>query len=351
MVLQFEGLRGIAALAVFVYHFHHVPLLAPVTSLAPTFFSMGWVFVDLFFILSGWVMGHVYHDALLRGAVSARSFFLARVARLYPLLLATFLVWYAAMPALGVSVDWAGLRACLPQMVTLSFTWGPLACSVPVAPAWSISAEVAVYLAFPLFLWAGATRTLGRAACLVGVGLLGYAVLASTQAGIHTITGFAPIRAAFGFAIGLGLWRLGCLGYGPKGPAASFLQLAALGALVALFFSENGSPLSAIIALTVLVSALASGAGSLEGVLQAGPCVALGRLSFGIYLWHWFAIIWLQQVAPSVDPVVAAICTLGVVVLWSHASYVFIEAPARRWLRALFEMRPAKMGPALEDAR
>jgi peptidoglycan/LPS O-acetylase OafA/YrhL len=49
----FSGLRGLAALGVFIYHFHHVGYFEPITSRLPYFFKNGWFLVDLFFILSG----------------------------------------------------------------------------------------------------------------------------------------------------------------------------------------------------------------------------------------------------------------------------------------------------------
>ncbi|WP_049642425.1 acyltransferase family protein [Candidatus Rhodobacter oscarellae] len=339
MVLQFEGLRGVAAVAVFFYHFHHVPALAPLTERLPGFFGTGWVFVDLFFILSGWVVGHVYHNRLATRPDAAYEFFVARAARLYPLLLTSLLAWYVVMPLLGVAVDWTGLGDCLPQLLTLSFTWGPLACTVPVAPAWSISAEAAVYLAFPLLLWSGVTRTAARAATLIALGVLGYASLAAFGPGIHTIDGMAPIRAAFGFAMGLGLWRLGDMGNLPQGRFAAGMQIGSffgIAALVAL----GGAPFGIILLFALLVWAMVCGSGPVVKLCRTHLLVMLGRLSFGIYLWHWFAIVLMQQASPALGPTTIAATSVALVVVWAHVSYTLIEAPGRRAIRFALGRRP-----------
>jgi len=342
MVQQFEGLRGVAAFAVFIYHFHHVPALAPITNRLSGFFGTGWIFVDLFFILSGWVMGHVYHQRLLSEPGAVHVFLIARIARLYPLLLASVLAWCAIMPMLGVVVHWDRLGACLPQLLTLSFTWGPLTCPIPVAPAWSISAEAAVYLVFPLLLWTGMTQTLVRTIALTCLGVLGYAIFALSETGIHVLGGTAPLRAACGFAIGLGLWRLGDMGFSLQGRMATNIQIISLIGIIALLVLGR-APFAILLLFSVLVLTMVSGTGPFAKFCQIRPLVTLGRLSFSIYLWHWFAIIWMQQVALPIEPYILAAIAVALVVFWAHVSYVFIEAPGRRAIRSALAPQTAKL--------
>jgi peptidoglycan/LPS O-acetylase OafA/YrhL len=95
-VAQIDALRGVAALLVsLVFHIHYVIGIyrtGPLDGLP--FFTwvhdFGWTMVDLFFVVSGFVFSHVYLEgASLKQGVSFRSFMLARIARLYPLHLAT----------------------------------------------------------------------------------------------------------------------------------------------------------------------------------------------------------------------------------------------------------------------
>lgn len=303
--------------------------------------------MDLFFILSGWVMAHVYHDRMRRESRGAlRAFYVARVARLYPLHLFTMLAWIALMPRVGVGMDWAGVRDCLPNLLTLSFVWGPMACTPLVSPSWSISAEAAVYIVFPLMVFLGLAATAPRGASLVALGLIGYAAFAASDQGIHVIAGAAPLRALCGFLIGMGLWQLGRSGHLPDGRAAARLQAAAM-ANIAVTLLLGMPSLLTLCACVALVASLGCGTGPVARLFTREPLLELGRLSFGVYLWHWFAIGVLVKAQLMGAPAVIVALTVAAVLLWARLPYVLLEVPARRALRgAPDEGRAGQTTPA-----
>jgi peptidoglycan/LPS O-acetylase OafA/YrhL len=143
------GLRGIAAL--YVVFFHANGLHAFPAAIRP-FVSHGYIAVDLFFILSGFVMAMTYGGLFENGFSFAafRKFLLLRLARIYPLyILMTVITAVMITTVLSGTYrfDDNVLRA-LPYNITMTHVWG-LAYSI-VPPSWSISTEWAAYLLFPV---------------------------------------------------------------------------------------------------------------------------------------------------------------------------------------------------------
>jgi peptidoglycan/LPS O-acetylase OafA/YrhL len=145
------ALRFAAARWVAVYTFWPNLAGAPQTAVV----AKGYLGVELFFVLSGFILSHVYLQAAGEKRFSYRGFLWARIARVYPLHLATLIgVGGLAAAALiaGMSVDANVLSwSSLPANLLMLHAWG----LAPVAgwnhPSWSISAEWFAYLCFPLF--------------------------------------------------------------------------------------------------------------------------------------------------------------------------------------------------------
>ena len=155
------SLRFVAAYWVVVHHYW--PHLAGAGA-QPPLIARGYLGVELFFVLSGFILCHVYLPQFEEGRFRYRDFLWARLARIYPMHIAT-LVGMGAMAgaalAIGLSVDPNVLSlAALPANLTLTQAWG----LAPVAgwnhPSWSISAEWFAYIAFPAF--AGLTLAMRR---------------------------------------------------------------------------------------------------------------------------------------------------------------------------------------------
>jgi peptidoglycan/LPS O-acetylase OafA/YrhL len=141
--------------AFWVVLFHYWPKLA--VSFTPAIVDKGYLGVELFFVLSGFILCHVYLGAFETGRFRYADFLWARLARIYPMHLAT-LIGMGLMAGLalaaGLQVDRNILSlAALPANLTMTQAWG----LSPVAgwnhPSWSISAEWFAYLSFPAFAW------------------------------------------------------------------------------------------------------------------------------------------------------------------------------------------------------
>jgi len=206
---KLESLRGIAACLVVLYH---SPFSFRETSIE--FIANGYLFVDLFFILSGFVMTHAYQKKIAQG-FSFKNYFVLRLGRVYPLHLFMLLVWvpyilvkyYLYSKNFGGSEflgsNWQSFLANL--FLSHSFLF-PSELSWNY-PSWSISAEMVAYIVFFLML-----VTLDKhqtillplfiaAICYWYLSQLGY-----TSLDIGTKFGF--LRAIAGFYLGVFLLRL-----------------------------------------------------------------------------------------------------------------------------------------------
>ena len=211
------ALRFFAASWVVVYHFWPNLSAGPMPALA----ARGYLGVELFFTLSGFILCHVYLDGVAAGRFRYADFLWARVARIYPLHLATLAavgIMALAAQGLGRPVDAHVLSwASLPANLTLTQAWGLAPEAGWNHPSWSISAEWFAYLSFPLFAWASLRL---RRRPWLGLGLA-LVLLWGLYAAFEPLAGFSLTEATIRwgalriipcFALGCAvnqLWRSG----------------------------------------------------------------------------------------------------------------------------------------------
>src|SRR5664279_2124889 len=148
-------LRGIAAIWVAVYHFQGIAVTF-ISSGSTHLIDRGYIMVDLFFIMSGFIICHVYRKSFEEGltAKNFKQFFIARFARIYPLhlfVLIVLILWIAkiGVGGLGMVFDPTSIPTNLLLIHSFGihkvFTWN--------VPSWSISAEWWAYMAFPFLVF------------------------------------------------------------------------------------------------------------------------------------------------------------------------------------------------------
>jgi peptidoglycan/LPS O-acetylase OafA/YrhL len=351
----FTGLRGFAAVLVMLYHFKPG---APDDGLFERLIDNGYLWVDLFFVLSGFVMAYTYERLIVHGEWPANhiSFLIKRVARIYPLYLL-------------VTIESAGLhlwRASQPGFDSFPFSvlanlamvqaWG-------VSPSfagdlWSISTEWAAYLIFPLLLAITLTAPPWRATVVGVIALAAIAAMASATGpdaftfdyqgrkgpmDIYSSATSAPLfRCLAEFSIGLlclrvaRVWsRNGFFGAGPISTVA-FVALAG-------FLMLPGYDLAVVILLPVLLTSLSAQRGIVAWMLALPLPYVLGEWSYSIYLVH-DKFTRLVVVARSFladytgyGSEIAIVLTSLLVIAFASRTYAWIERPCRRLLR--FELR------------
>lgn len=370
---RFEALdswRGLAAIFIILFHAQvasHVRDAALVRA--------GEMFVDFFFVLSGFVIAHAYAGRISRGADLGR-FMMLRIGRVLPLhlvMLALFVAMEAGkafVPGLGAPGDRAftgtnDFSAIFTNMFLVQvgthdqLTWN--------TPAWSIAAELVAYIVFGIVaLFVG--RFLGLAA--VAGAVLSVLVLWSLAPyGMESTYDFGHFRAIYGLCIGVLAYQLmmatasrpGLLGAARGSIAASTLiELSAVAGALAFMAYAYGTvaAFAAPLVFAAVVLVFAAEKGLVSTLLRAKPLVAVGAISFSIYMVHMFLIMRVVNVARLTDKLtgtqtvtqmghggqgidlgsafagdllILAIVALTVAV--SAVTYRLIERPGRDWFR------------------
>lgn len=347
------SLRIVAAVWVLVYHFRlHLDLGVDRLGLA----EKGYLGVDLFFILSGFILSHVYLRAVEEKRFNYGSFLWARLARIYPVHLVTLasviVLWQAAL-RIGVTFDPVAFDpAVLPQHLLLIHAWGTTPTVQWNFPSWSISAEWFAYLLFPLaamasialrrFAWAGVL-----CAALLFVAM--YAVAAARGVLFTDMTAqIGALRIIPAFLMGAALHRLGRSVSLSHAGAYALAGMAAVWLIVTASLHMND--LVIWMGLPVLIFALAELSKTATGtVLGAAPLVYLGEVSYGVYMTHlpvdiaWFKAM--ERIVPEATGPLAWTIWFGAfaaILVASIAMYHAVERPCRGWMRARdpFARRP-----------
>ncbi|MGV3556090.1 MAG: acyltransferase family protein [Croceibacterium sp.] len=360
--MALDSLRGLAAVLVVLLHMGGT---GPILSTA--FVRNGWLAVDFFFVLSGFVLASAYARPLA-GTFSLSRFMILRLGRIYPVHAAVLLVLLAyelalATGAAAIGVDrqaftypqqsweWFWKTALLIQ------AWFPDAPSAWNAQSWSISVELWLYVGLALVMRLAGMRGLYW---IVGAGLAAIAVLISGFDEFVEPLSWEMLHGIAGFGIGVGAWRmherlrqpLGKL----EGHWLSLAEIITSTAAIAFVssYARAVDYLPVLLVFAALVLVFAQDRGLVSRLLARRPFVALGILSYSLYMVH-FPIIRRRdafarflgfdtvpaEVAQQPDVIVAApwvvdlfgFAMLGLALLAAHVCWRVVEDPARRWSR------------------
>lgn len=328
-----DGLRGIAALLVAVYHLQQRLGLTAIN---------GHLSVDLFFALSGFVLARVYSERFAQG-LTAKQFTLSRFARFYPLYALGFLLGIAVLVTRGSSELSSMGFGDMAAAILLGGMLLPTPFSETLFPlnpaAWSLFFELAVNLLFAAWLWRLRDRSL---LLVIGIALAALAVTTREPYYMNMGWGWNEFaggcaRTLFSFAVGMLIWR--GVGARPRreSPFGLILPLLALLPIVLMVGDPKIWMLMAVVAFFPLLVALGT---MVEPPAWARKALcALGALSFPLYAIHWplAALMepWLEGMAFSR----ALALFLASAMILAYAAQRLIDEPAqlilRRWLRSL----------------
>lgn len=340
-------LRGVAALIVCVYHVRF--LLFSDAKL----FSSGYLCVDLFFLLSGFVIAANYDGKIARG-LSFRAFFVERLARLYPLFAAATLLGFAAVN-LQQFAKQGGLvdqdKVVLTLITNLAMIpsffppWDVRSLFPFNGASWSIFYELWVNIVFFLcWRFMDMDRLLklviGSAVALVVMGIV-HATLDLGWGAPNFGEGF--IRVTFSFFAGVAIYRLGITRLVRSGPvfittALLLLVLVLNGRLLLPEPWSVANDLLAVVVVFPIVLVLMSGMTLPRPLARIGA--VLGGASYSIYLLHTPLVIiasglpqmlYDRKIAEFAP--VAGLVFVPLVVLIAYLTWRYFELPAKTWLR------------------
>ena len=308
--------------------------------------------VDLFFILSGFILAHVYGVVFSEKKGSTRVFLISRLARIYPAHLAmmiVFLLYFLIIFSAGIPYNAERYR---PN----SFLWhitllGASGLDRGLSwnfPAWSISAEFCAYLMFP-FIIRPCMRLTPRFAAFLLFALIGiFALLNGPLRLTERTYDFSVIRVLPEFLMGVLAYRSRAylITYAGNANIAFGCTLAILVALI-WAMAPDAFFVAAFVSLIVLGAALT---GSLAAILAWRPLVYLGEASYSLYLVHAFVLSVLynafkiSSIGHLVPTVFRDWLVLVAVLLAASMLYHFVEKPSRTLIRKALAERTAVSG-------
>lgn len=378
-----DVLRGIASAAVVVHHTYSLANRPSVPAGGAIFEGLGSWGVDLFFLLSGYLLCDYFWRP--RAQRSLRVFWVRRFFRVAPAYYIQILLLFLFFAAPALLFSAAGLRQIATQLTFTHYYTPNTASSLNVNGAlWTLSIEMTLYLTMPLLALAvGWPATRGRrtlfwpmvaVAALVAAGI-GYRLLVAYQGGglQELYFGSIPAEAAGNarlylarqfpawialFGLGIGLRWLVTRRYlparllGPTRHRVSVFVLLMLPSLAWLELTERAVDFThpflfagfdvalGVLLLPALLYAARPSA-STEGGLLIRAGVWLGDRSYGLYLWHFPVILVVYERGTDLLPPDISHPLFRVTAIWVLAmglamlSYRFVEAPARDYGRDL----------------
>jgi len=340
VIAPLTGVRAFAALWVVLFHLRIGPARAlPLPGWLDGLCQVGYLGVDLFGFLSGFVIAHNYAERLASADVARVGRYLwIRAVRLVPLhwlALAILLAARIAVNGFDAPLDALYGAGDFVQQLLLVHGFGLNHLSWN-QPSWTVSSEWLCYLLFPLAAAPLARLHRGDVAALLAV-----AAILATIAAMHAVgrPGFdaaaeaGVLRIAGEFATGCLLQRAWAAGFARRAPWGA-LGPAALAAAVLGY--EWRSAAAMISSFALLVYALAQQRGWLARVLATAPIVFVGEASYAIYVFHYVVMRMFVNLAPSADGKASFArvgAELAAIVAVAIAAHLLVEDPARRRLR------------------
>lgn len=346
------SLRFVAA--IWVVLFHYVWWLTPPGAplLQIPILAEGDLAVDFFFILSGFILTHAHRRELAEGRLRLRRFYAKRLARIYPLHLATLLFYLALVAATSL----AGLTLPNPERYSplqfvlnlgLVHAWQAQDAAAWNFPSWSISAEWTAYMLFPLLTaWLlGRMRGISAATCLFAAAVVLFAMAAAAERllgfpffSLHSNFGWYRILPEF--VLGIAMYR-----FGAAAPVAILRRKWVLGLIPVLILTTAALQwrISCVFLLALLILAVAEAARGADGSARAGVLRFLtgplavygGTISFALYMVHIpVATAVFKSAEMLAGPVRWWMIPFAMVlaIVAAMLAHHLIEQPAYRWL-------------------
>lgn len=360
-----DGLRGVAALLVIWYHVFEGFATSPIDQQ----FNHGYLAVDFFFILSGFVIGYAYDDRW-KSTMNVKNFFKRRLIRLHPMV-----VLGAVLGAITFYIQgcekWDGTQVTLSMVMVAMLLNLFLIPSIPGSapevrgngemyplngPSWSLFFEYIGNILYALFIRKLSTKALTVLVVLAGIALASFAMF-NMSGNYHLGVGWTLmdynlaggfLRMLFSFSIGLLMSR----NFKPLHVRGAF-WICSLGIVVLLsvpYIGGTETPwmnaaydsVCTIFLFPMLVYLGASGKATDKGTVKV--CKFLGDISYPVYIIHYpfmylfYAWLWKNNLSFAQSWPVALVIFFGSILL-AYASLKLYDEPVRRWLSKKFLAR------------
>ena len=331
-----DGLRAIAVLAVVFYH-AHIPG-----------FAGGYVGVDVFFVLSGYLISQRIWQARDTGGFSFADFYHRRIRRLFPAMLSTVALsllagWVWMTPDRLVSLAQSAMASILSLANVYFYAeagyWEAASWTKPLLHMWSLAVEEQFYLVWP-FIALALARLRGRQGVLIGLGVIGVISLGVTimATGLDQSAAFylSPFRI-YEFVIGAACVCFDRMSWSTQlrhqiaRQALFWGGLAGIALSVVLFHDRMAFPGALALVPTLATAAviLARAPAPFSPVLANPVARYLGLISYSLYLVHWPVLVFTQMALGPLTVMTTGLA-LGLSLALAALQYHLVETPLRR---------------------
>lgn len=326
MRLDVQGLRAIAVLAVLVYHANS------------SFLSAGFVGVDVFFVISGFIITALLTE---RGnKVDLVAFYASRVRRIVPAYFVMLIIVCILSAVLLLPDDFAFFQSSLKSaglfysnnyFANFGSYFAPQADELPLLHTWSLAIEMQFYVFFPLLIICAPRKWRLTIFIVLALGLFAWSGYRTLDVK-HNSMYFALLARIPEFLVGA---ITALLMYGRQLPASlagllGFLGAIALGLSFTVIDRQAFPGFWSILPCVATASVIAARRGPVNRVLSSLPMVWIGGISYSLYLWHWplLALIRYYTGQYELDTQNLLLFACGSVLL-AWLSYHFVEGPVR----------------------
>lgn len=362
-----ESVRGIAALTVVLFHAFWVNPLRELSWVHNTYLML-----DMFFVLSGFVICHAYADRI-RDHIELRDFFLLRLGRLYPLHLTLLGVWVAIdiVKTAAASVGLANVPRTAPGDTASGLVSNLLLVHAIGlhehfsfnVPSWTISTEFYTYVVFAVIVLAiGPQFKRWQLPSFLAISAVcGAILLAVGHRSLDISLGFAVFRCGMGFFLGAATYLVYKRADFDRRPVlrawAPYVAATVLVAICVFMEFKRAGPSDVLflaLAVTLILSLAASSGSWLDRWLRVPPLAHLGRISYSIYMVHYLLVGIIAFIltrgfgfgrllaedgyrlvlVDSITGTTALMLYGGAVLGLSTATFKYIEDPCRRRAKA-----------------
>ena len=331
-----DGLRGIAVLGVVLFHAY------------PSWAKGGFIGVDIFFVISGYLITRIIRDEMARNVFSISGFYARRIRRIFPALVLVLGACLVGGALLMLASEYRQLARhvvagvlFVPNLALLHELGNYFSASAeekPLQHLWSLGVEEQFYLLWPVLMWVLTRLKWKLPACIIGLALASFACNLWWSIESPRAAFFSPLGRFHELLLGA---LVACLPSPSPPRMRSMLSVAGAALILMGFLLINpqrvfpgGWVLLPVVGAAMLIAAPAESKG-VTRLLAFRPLVGVGLISYPLYLWHW-PLLSFARLIEGGEPgrYVRTVCVM-VSVLLAWLTYRYIESPIRctrsRW--------------------
>ncbi|MCD7109036.1 acyltransferase [Rhizobium sp. DKSPLA3] len=332
-----DGLRAVAVLVVLLFHTGISPLRG------------GFIGVDVFFVISGYLITKAVWQELQQGRFSLLTFYERRTRRIFPALVVTVAVTFVFAPLVlfpseRTTTVWTGLAALTSvsnlylavETLGKSGYFAADAYSQPLVNTWSLGVEEQFYLVFPFILLAVSGLGRRRAGAVVAaIALASFLFCIWLTGANRDLAYYVPLSRAWELVAG-GLLVFLSL---PRLPARirDGLALLALALILGSAYRFHGGmffpgvlAVAPVAGAALLIAIGSTGGSHITRCLALPPFVGIGKISYSLYLWHWPVFVGVALITARAPTIPEAAGLILASLVAAYLSWRFVEQPFRQ---------------------